>query len=142
MDDAVQQDVTPPAAALDWRGSGTVLVVDDDQGVREIARDVLERAGLTVLCAENAAAGIELFARHADQIRAVVLDRTMPGAGGEVTLDAIRRIRPATPVLLASGYSRERATEDLSGSELAGFLQKPFLPQQLLDEIRRVIEAK
>ncbi len=131
-----------PLAALDWHGSGTVLVVDDDQGVREIARDILERAGLSVLCAEDAATGIDLFARHVDEIRVVILDRTMPGLGGEGTLDAIRRIRSGTPVLLASGYSRERATAQLPGADLAGFLQKPFPPEVLLDAVRRAIEGK
>ena len=72
----------------------------------------------------------------------VILDRTLPGAGGEATLDAIRRIRSETPVLLASGYSRERATAQLPAAHLAGFLQKPFPPEVLLDAVRRVIEGK
>jgi DNA-binding NtrC family response regulator len=124
-----------------WRGSGTVLVIDDDEGVRSLAREALERAGLRVLSAGHGHVGVEVFERHADEIRLVILDRTMPTASGAQVFDAIRRIRRDTPVVLVSGYSEKRAAECLSGRDLAGFLQKPFRPEALLQTVRRAFES-
>ena len=122
-----------------WRAQGTVLVIDDDEGVRDLVGETLERAGLAVLHAPDAATGIDLFARHAEAIDLVVLDCTMPAARGEDPLEAIRRLRPAARILLVSGYSEERAAGPLSGRGLAGFLQKPFLPERLLEQVRAAL---
>jgi DNA-binding NtrC family response regulator len=118
-----------------------VLVVDDDQGVRELAFDILSRVGLHVVTAVDGREGVEAFARNADDIRLVLLDRTMPTMGGFEAFQKIRKIRPNAEVVLVSGYSEERAAAELAGLGLAGFLQKPFLPETLVDLVRTVIEG-
>ena len=123
----------------DWRSSEMVLVVDDDEGVRDLLDATLRRAGLTVLLACDGREGVELFRRHADEIRAVVLDRTMPDVGGEDAFDEIRRIRPDVRVMLISGYSEERAAWHFIDKGLDAFLHKPFEPRILLEKIRRII---
>jgi two-component system cell cycle sensor histidine kinase/response regulator CckA len=125
----------------DWRGSGTVLVVDDDEGVRELLDVTLRRAGLSVLLARDGREGVDLFRRHADEIRAVVLDRTMPDIGGEDAFDEIRRIRPDARIMLISGYSEERAAWHFIDKGLDAFLHKPFEPRVLLERIRRIIDS-
>jgi CheY-like chemotaxis protein len=125
----------------EWRGSATVLVVDDDEGVRELLDTTLRRAGLSVLLARDGREGIELFRRHADEISAVVLDRTMPDIGGEDAFDEIRRIRPDIPIMLISGYSEERAAWHFIDKGLDAFLHKPFEPRILLERIRRIIDG-
>jgi PAS domain S-box-containing protein len=125
----------------DWRGSGTVLVVDDDEGVRELLDVTLRRAGLSVLLARDGREGVDLFRRHADEIRAVVLDRTMPDIGGEDAFDEIRRIRPDARIMLISGYSEERAAWHFIDKGLDAFLHKPFEPRLLLERIRRIIDS-
>ena len=127
--------------AASWQGEGTVLVVDDDQGVRELAASTLERAGLTVLLASDGREGLELFRRHADEIRVVILDRTMPSVSGDAVFEEIHRIRPNTPVVLISGYSEEVALDHI-GKNLSAFLHKPFEPTDLLETVRRVVETK
>jgi CheY-like chemotaxis protein len=124
-----------------WRSSATVLVVDDDEGVRDLLDTTLSRAGLTVLLACNGREGVELFRRHADEIDAVVLDRTMPDIGGEDAFDEMREIRPEVRVMLISGYSEERAAWHFIDKGLDGFLHKPFEPRVLLERIRRIIEG-
>ena len=131
-----------PVGAEDWRTSGTVLVVDDDDGVRELAEDTLMRAGLSVLCAADGREGIELFRRHAAEIRAVLLDRTMPGMSGEEVIEEMRRIRPDAPIVLISGYSQESVVDHFAGTAPAGFLHKPFLPTMLLRKVRELLEEK
>jgi PAS domain S-box-containing protein len=123
-----------------WRASGTVLVIDDDDGVRDLAADVLGRAGLCVLSAANGLEGIELFRRHADEIRLVLLDLTMPGTSGSETFESIRRIRRDARVVMVSGYSEARATAALVGREPEGFLKKPFLPEALLECVRKSLD--
>jgi signal transduction histidine kinase/CheY-like chemotaxis protein len=138
----VERREPPPRAPEPWRASGTLLVVDDEEGVRELARDALERAGFRVLCARDGREALELFERHADEIRLVLLDRTMPTTGGEETFEGIRALRPQARVILVSGYSRERASERFRGKGLDGFLEKPFLPATLLERVREVLERR
>ena len=129
----------PAAAGVDlgrWRGSGTVLVVDDEEDVRELMEETLRRCGLTVLTAADGHEGIELFRRHADSIQLVLLDRTMPLVGGEDAFDAMREVRPDACIVLVSGYSEAVAAEHFAGRGLAGFLQKPFLPTELVARVR------
>jgi len=137
----IAADVAPPAAPVaEWTVSGTVLVVDDDKGVRELLDATLRRVGLTVLMASDGREGVELFRRHADEIRAVVLDRTMPDIGGEDAFDQIRRIRPDARIMLLSGYSEERAAWHFIDKGLDAFLHKPFEPAVLLEKIRRIVQ--
>jgi CheY-like chemotaxis protein len=125
----------------EWRGSATVLVVDDDEGVRKLLDTTLRRAGLSVLLARDGREGVEIFRRHADEISAVVLDRTMPDIGGEDAFDEIRRIRPDIPIMLISGYSEDRAAWHFIDKGLDAFLHKPFEPRILLEKIRRIIDG-
>jgi CheY-like chemotaxis protein len=130
------------ATSIDgWRSSGSVLVVDDDEGVRELLDATLRRAGLSVLLARDGREGVELFRRHADEIRAVILDRTMPDIGGEDAFDEIRRIRPDARIMLISGYSEERAAWHFLDKGLDAFLHKPFKPGVLLERIRRIVDG-
>jgi signal transduction histidine kinase/CheY-like chemotaxis protein len=131
----------PVSLSADWRASGTVLVIDDDEGVRDMVGETLRRVGLTVLLAGGGLEGVEIFRRHADEIRAVVLDRTMPDIGSEEAFDEIRRIRPDARVILISGRSEERATWHFLDRGLDAFLHKPFEPVTLLDRIRRILEG-
>jgi DNA-binding NtrC family response regulator len=93
------------------------------------------------LLASDGREGLELFRRHADEIRAVVLDRTMPTISGDTVFEEIRRTQPDAAVILISGYSEDRAIAQI-GKHLNAFLQKPFEPSALLDIVRRVVEAK
>jgi signal transduction histidine kinase len=130
-----------PLAIETWRGSGTVLLVDDDEGVRELAQDILTGAGLRVLSACDGREAVSVFRKHADEIRVVLLDRTMPASSGEEAFEEIRRIRPDVPVVLVSGYSKESVTDHFAGKNLAGFLHKPFLPATLLVKMRELLEG-
>jgi len=122
-----------------WRGCGTVLVVDDDPGVREVVAATLEKAGLLVFTAEDGAAGLETYRHHAGEIDLVILDRTMPPAGGEACLDAIRQIQFNAPALLISGYAKDPPA--IADRRHTSFLQKPFDPRELLEKTRALLES-
>lgn len=116
-----------------------VLVIDDDEGTREITRDCLERAGLRVVLASDGDTGVKRFGQHADEIAVVILDRTMPGVSGEETFDRIRAIHPNVRILLMSGYAEQRAAEAFADRQLSGFIGKPFLPDDLLAAVNELI---
>jgi DNA-binding response OmpR family regulator len=135
--------VVPEDSSIeDWRGRGTVLVVDDDEAVRELVAETLQRAGLTVLLAGDGREAVELFRRRADEIHVVVLDRTMPDMDGEEAFDEIRRIRSDARIMLVSGYSEERAAWEFIDRGFDAFLHKPFDPMALLECVRRILEAE
>jgi PAS domain S-box-containing protein len=138
-------NVPAPAVAVDEERSGQsvrgmVLVADDDDGARELLTETLERAGMHVLAAGDGIEAVNLFRAHANEIRLVLLDRTMPGASGEETFGAVRTIRPDVPVLLVSGYADEDSPQRRTEADVTGFLQKPFLPEILLERVRGILD--
>lgn len=118
---------------------GAVLVADDDEGARDLLTETLERAGLKVFAVGDGRQAVETFRAHIDEIRLVLLDRTMPVSTGEEALDAIRAISDV-PVLLVSGYSEETSVPRFAGRSLSGFLQKPFLPETLIAKVRQILD--
>jgi PAS domain S-box-containing protein len=125
-------------SALDYRGQGLVLVIDDDAGVRRTVCRMLSFLGFSAIQAENGREGIEMFVRHAQEIVLVIVDMTMPEMNGEETFREIRRVRPDTPVILTSGYSEIEATRRFNSKGLAGFLEKPFTPSDLASKLAKV----
>jgi len=122
-----------------WRGSGAILAVEDDEFSRTLIRRILERYGFEVLEAADGREALAVFQGRPADIRAVLLDLTMPRLGGEETLRELRRIRPDVRVVLMSGHS-EREVTSLLGGEIAGFVQKPFRMEQLLTILRRCLD--
>lgn len=111
---------------------GTVLVVDDEASVREFARAALEFGGYRVVEAADGREGVEAFRALAGEIDAVLLDLTMPRMSGEAALGEMRKIRPATRVILSSGYNEVEATRRLVGRAAVEFIQKPYTVRELL----------
>ena len=114
----------------------TVLVVDDDELVRDLLSDFLTEAGLPVVVARSGTEAVDLYRARPDEFGLVLLDLTMPGMGGEETLRRLRAIEPGVRIVLCSGYSREEATQGFEELNLAGFLQKPCDPALLLEVVR------
>lgn len=118
---------------------GVILVVDDDEGVRGVARTLLARRGFTVVLAEDGREGLERFRAAGDDLRAVLLDLTMPVMGGAEALAAMRDERPDVPVLLMSGYTEHEIQQTFAG-RASGFLQKPFRAQELYAAVATLLE--
>jgi len=146
-DTGAQGDVTAdqPARAIGTVNraldSDIILVIDDEDGVRNVTARLLKRAGWTVLTAADGRAGISVFQANAHAIGCVLLDLTMPHMSGEQVFHELRRIRPDAQIILCSGYSEESATSRFAGHALAGFLHKPFTPDELRNKIQHVVGA-
>lgn len=132
----------PSRPAAETKLSGTVLVADDEEAVRGIARTALERSGFTVLTAADGRECVELFRERPNEIDAVVLDLTMPVLGGQDALAELRAIRPELPVILSSGYTEADVAARMgSGAGPTGFVQKPYRPSELVAAIRAALGA-
>ncbi len=132
----------PPAEPSESpRGSGTVLVVDDEDSVREIAREFLEIGGFDVVEASRGAEAIDLFRKHPDAFRAALLDVSMPGMDGAETLVALRTVREDLPVVFMSGHSAIDMRKLDEGSARTGRVRKPFGINDLQEALRSVIGA-
>jgi two-component system cell cycle sensor histidine kinase/response regulator CckA len=125
--------------ALDYRGSGLVLVIDDDDGARTALRRMLEFFGFTVAEAEDGVEGSALFEKRAEEIVLVIVDMTMPKMSGEETFREIRRVSAQVPIMLTSGYNEIEATRRFTAKGLAGFLEKPFTPEAFAQKLRAIL---
>jgi CheY-like chemotaxis protein len=125
----------------DLGGKGTILVIDDEELVRELARRSLERHGYEVLVAEDGAAAIATLRLERDRIGLAVLDLSMPGMSGEETLPHLRSINPELEVIISSGHSEAEALRPFRGVRISGFIQKPYTVQQLARKVKAALQV-
>jgi CheY-like chemotaxis protein len=133
----------PSAERSDWQGSGTILVVDDEEGVREVAERILQEIGFQTIAANDGRRALEVMEELGDSVTAVLLDLSMPRMGGAETFRRLRASRPELPILMMSGYTEQVVAPQFSGSGpgITGFLQKPFLAEDLIAVLRRFAES-
>jgi len=112
-------------------GQGVVLIVDDEETIREVAAMMLEEMGFATLTAVDGRNAVEVYRQHGAKIVVVLLDMTMPKMDGSECFCELRRINPDVKVVLSSGYNEEEATSRFTGKGLTGFLQKPYSPDAL-----------
>jgi CheY-like chemotaxis protein len=118
---------------------GTILVVDDEEIVRKVAKLSLESHGYRVLLAGNGKEAIDVFREKAQSIALIVLDLTMPLMGGEEAYEHLRALRADVPIVLSSGYNETEATRRFAIGDIAGFVQKPYRSIKLREVVDAVI---
>lgn len=119
----------------------TVLLVDDEELVREMAATFLDDLGYQTITAADGKEALRLFKQHENELTCVLLDLTMPRMDGVSTFREMMRVRTDVPIILSSGYTEEDATHRLTDQELAGFIQKPYRLQNLRNELDRVLKV-
>ena len=122
------------------RGHETVLLVDDEVGVRELVRDLLKRCGYTVIEATDVTDALALFARHREDIQLLVTDVVMPQMNGRQLAEQFVAERPGLKVLYMSGYTDDQVLVQHAAA-VPAFLQKPFTPDALARTVRAVLDA-
>jgi PAS domain S-box-containing protein len=120
-------------------GDGAVLLVEDEEPVRNMARMMLTRLGYTVIEAKDGDEGLEIFKQHQDEIQCVISDLTMPRMDGWETIAALRQLSPDIPVILSSGYDEARVMAYEHTEHPNAFLGKPYQLKSLGDTIRRAV---
>ncbi len=124
--------------STEWRGSGTILLVDDEETILGVARLMLEKLGFSVITAGDGREAIEIYRMRGHEIAVVLLDLTMPHMNGEEAFRELRRIDPAVRVILSSGYSEHEIAARFSGKGLAAFIQKPYQIARLREALREI----
>jgi len=128
--------VQPIAINLDI----TVLLVEDEEMMRNMAKAMLNRLGVKVLCVYDGIEAIEVFQKHYNEINVVITDLNMPHMNGLETLSVLRRIRPNLPMILVSGHDESIVITDNNQVQDLVFLQKPYQKIHLKDALVRVMK--
>jgi two-component system cell cycle sensor histidine kinase/response regulator CckA len=115
-----------------------VLVIDDEQPVREALSDILEMDGVPVLSAADGREGVAMFAQHHDEVGLVILDLVMPVMGGAETLRQLRQVAPSAKILLSSGYDECEMAQRLV-EQPSAFLQKPYDLDAVLAKVHALL---
>lgn len=139
VEGAANRPGKPSGERSEWRGSGTILVVEDEEGVREVAERILQDIGFQTIAAEDGRHALDIMEEVGDSITAVLLDLSMPRMGGAEAFRRLREMRPELPILMMSGYTEQVVAPQFanSGPGNTGFIQKPFLAEDLIAVLRR-----
>lgn len=129
----------PESAPAPQAGQGTIIIIDDEEAIREIACRMLEDLGYRPVAFAEPASGIEAFAAAVGEAALVILDMIMPGASGREIFASLRAIDPGARVLVCSGYALDGDARDLMAAGAVGFLQKPFTKAELQAALSRAL---
>ncbi|MGE5784370.1 MAG: PAS domain S-box protein [Myxococcales bacterium] len=133
------EPVSGPSSS--WRGSGLVLLVDDDESIRRTGRGLLEAAGFDVLTAADGWEALEQYRTH-EGVRLVILDLTMPRLDGEGCFRELLRLDPQVRVIMASGYNEQDVVNRFRDKGPEGFVQKPYNTADLMPKIRKALRGR
>ena len=140
-DKAVYRDV--PVETELVTGVATVLLVDDEEMIIDAGKAMLEKLGYRVIVAKDGAQAVDTVKMKGDEIDLVIIDLVMPGMDGGKAFDLIRKLQPAIPVILISGYALSGQANDIMQRGCNGFIQKPFNISKLSQKVRKILdEAK
>jgi CheY-like chemotaxis protein len=134
--DAVEMKAPAPIA----KGKETILLVDDEEIVLDVSREILEFLGYRVFAAANGQEAIDIFEEKKGEIDLVLLDMIMPGISGGETFDRLRQLDPAIKIILSSGYSVNGKAKEILDRGCQGFLQKPFHLEILSRRLREILD--
>lgn len=123
-------------------GSETILLVDDEQMILQVGREMLEKMGYKVLPAENGLKALKIYEKERDNIDLVLLDMIMPRLSGGETFSGLKKLKQSVKVLLSSGYSLNDQSQDILEQGCSGFIQKPFSITQLSLKLREILDPE
>jgi CheY-like chemotaxis protein len=126
-----------------YRGSETILIVDDEEKILQVNSDVLKNLGYNVITAKSGQDTAIIFMNQFNEIDLVLLDMIMPGMGGKETMELMQQIHPEAKVVLISGYTMDSKVKDVMKRGCRGFIQKPFnIAAAMSKAIRDVLEGQ
>jgi len=134
----IKEKVIPESLEV---GTEMILLVDDEEMVADIGKDMLEKLGYKILVAASGTDAIKLFNANRDQVELVILDMIMPDMSGGETFSRLKAIKPDTKILLSSGYSLNGRASKIMQQGCNGFIQKPFNLKQISRKIREILDA-
>ena len=140
-DDGPTGIASPPAASRQALEGLTVLLVEDEEEIREIIRDTLEEQGCRVIEAGNGVTALERCATHDGPIQLLVTDMMMPGMNGHELAERVVRLRPETPVMFVSGHPEAEVGDNTLIGRRVSLLRKPFSSDELVERVVEVVRS-
>jgi len=122
-------------------GSGTVLLVDDEEMILEVGAEMIKAVGYDVITAAKGSQAIEIYREQMAEIDVVLLDMVMPTMSGGELFDQLKRIDSNVRVILSSGYSLDGEASEIISRGCNGFIQKPFNIKELSEKLHQVLQA-
>ena len=139
--DAAPDRLVAPQERSVRRASGTILVVDDEDGVRQVLQRMLVAEGYTVMVAASGVEALELFVPHKEKVDLLITDIVMPGMSGRALADKCSALRGTLKVLYLSGYTRDSLLSQRTFDEGTEFIEKPFTRRGIADHIERILRS-
>jgi CheY-like chemotaxis protein len=122
-------------------GRETILVVDDEETIRMLVKDILEEIGYSVLSAGDGFEALELYKEKDGKIGLVILDMTMPGMGGRETFEKLKELNPHVRAILSTGYSEDERARQMLAMGVKAFVQKPYRIDDRASTVRRILDS-
>ena len=138
---ANDENMNPSTSSDLWLGSGTILLVEDEDQIRLITKALLENFGFAVLEAVNGKEALELYQKNAAEITLVLTDMGMPVMDGYELIHELKKLKPELPIILSSGYGDAEVTSRIGSDNIAGLISKPSNPNQLRDVLKSALEG-
>ena len=132
-------DQTASVPVAPWRGSGTVLLAEDEEPIRDIAKTFLEMFGFTVLEAVNGKEALEIYQKNAAEITLVFTDMGMPVMDGYELFHKLKSLNPELPIIVSSGYGDAEVSARIGSDNIAGIISKPYNPNKLREVLKMVL---
>jgi CheY-like chemotaxis protein len=142
VDDSVQPIHREPRRIADLHGTETILLVEDEEPVRETSARLLRRAGYTVFETTNGAEALEMYEEKSSAVDVIVTDMVMPAMGGRDLARSVRMIDPGIPIVFVSGYTDDDELRQTGLDSRSFFMEKPFAPEDLLLKVREAVAAR
>ena len=136
-----EENLVQPAPVAPWQGSGTILLTEDEDQVRDIAKNFLELFGFNVLEAVNGKDALELYQKNAAEITLVFTDMGMPVMDGYELFSELKKLNPELPIIVSSGYGDAEVSARIGSDNIAGIISKPYNPNQLREVLKKVVEG-
>ena len=122
-------------------GKEHILIVDDEETIRSLVKDILESMGYTVLGAADGRQAVAMYSERGTAIDLVILDMAMPGMAGPETFERLIAMNPALKVIISTGYAEDERARDLIVKGVKAFVQKPFRIDELAGAVRKVLDG-
>ncbi len=140
-DSFIDKNTSATAPPAPWQGSGTILLVEDEDQVRLIAKAMLNNFGFTVLETVNGREALDIYQKNAAEITLVLTDMGMPVMDGYELFSELKKLNPELPIIVSSGYGDAEVSARIGSDNIAGIISKPYNPGQLRDVLKRVVEG-
>jgi PAS domain S-box-containing protein len=138
----ILEEISPfPPGRIIPKGSETILIVDDEELIRQLGADILEDVGYKILLAAGGEEAIQIYQENRKEIALVILDMVMPGLGGKETILKLKEIDSKIKVLLSSGYSTNEGVGEILKEGVGGFIQKPYRDEELIGKVREILDS-